>query len=186
MVIDRGGFIIRASNAIVTPDSWVHVAMTWGGSAGFSSIKLYINGREVSYSEETDGTLGGSDSGGRLRIGDDASKSKPLKGALDDLIIWKRELSQSEIEQIYRRAGDDIKFQIRSCYESDCGDKGYAGVGQNPSKWFSQSEMSGSNELPYFTLSGEQGRYFQYKAVLSTPSGVTAPSFTNVIIDGSN
>ncbi len=78
-------------------ETWYHVAMTYDGSF----LKLYVNGNP-------DGSLMASGpmttSAHPLWIGGESSGSWCFNGRLDELRLYKRALSASEIQAIYRAA----------------------------------------------------------------------------------
>ncbi len=78
----------------LTLNAWNHVAMTYDGS----KLRLYLNGqldREVAES----GTP--MQSGAPVRIGKGISMFTPFKGMIDEVRIYNRALSTSEIEEYY-------------------------------------------------------------------------------------
>ncbi len=103
-------------NAVVSQSQvpvgrWTYVALTFDSSAG--SVVLYINGSEDS-SVSIAGTLTGSGCG--LRIGDQScyaggTGSEVFYGVIDDVRIYGRALSASEVLQLYEPvAGIDPLF----------------------------------------------------------------------------
>ena len=83
-------------------DDWVHIVCTWTGNTSASGVKIYVNGNvststtasynydQVSYNRE-------------MVIGNIAwaSSNQPLNGAIDEINIFNRELTQSEINILY-------------------------------------------------------------------------------------
>lgn len=88
------------SGAVVT-NAWQHVAMTYDGSAGADQkIKFYVNGALIAAAH-----LGSNDNGGtpnttslstKIGIYGDAS-NLPFKGLIDEVEVFNRALSASEI-----------------------------------------------------------------------------------------
>ena len=84
----------------VPTEEWVHIVVTWDGN----TIKYYINGvkdnREDSYSN----TLNIVDND--LVIGKDApGVTEWFNGNLDDLYLYNRALSESEVQELYQNNG---------------------------------------------------------------------------------
>ncbi len=46
-------------------------------------------------------------------------------GSLDEHAIWNRPLTDSEIQQLYRRGANRIKLQVKSCVDASCNCKSY-------------------------------------------------------------
>jgi hypothetical protein len=93
---------VSAAGAI-TFNTWQHVAMTWDGSASASAVRLYVNGVEVTYSSATNavGTRV-NDALEDFKVGNDKSTARTFNGLIDDLQVWKRALSPSEVAALAR------------------------------------------------------------------------------------
>jgi hypothetical protein len=86
-----------AANSIAL-NAWQHVTVTWDGGASASGVHIYVNGREVSYATSTSGT--GSrvnDALEELKIGNDKSAARTFDGRIDEVRVWGRALSASEV-----------------------------------------------------------------------------------------
>ena len=70
--------------------TWSHVAVTYDGA----SLRLYVNGAQVS-SRAATGSLVAST--GALRIGGNSVWGEYFRGRIDELRIYNRSLSASEI-----------------------------------------------------------------------------------------
>lgn len=82
-------------------DQWQHVVVTYDGS----KIRGYINAQfknDVSVS----GVL--NNDPGPLYLGNTAYSSRPFYGSLDEVSIYNRALTQSEISQIYSNPGGQL------------------------------------------------------------------------------
>ncbi len=81
-------------------DSWSHVAVVWTGGSSASDVTFYINGDAVSKTNITNpsGTRA-NDTNSRLLIGDNAAGEAGFDGLIDNLAIYDRALSESEIDQ---------------------------------------------------------------------------------------
>jgi hypothetical protein len=94
--------LARNSATTVPLNKWTHVVVAWTGSSSASSIKLYINGAEVSYGATTDGAGSRlSDSAYDVVVGNWKSADRPFNGTLDDVRVYNRALSASEVQQLY-------------------------------------------------------------------------------------
>jgi uncharacterized membrane protein len=91
------GWIRRTSdigvtgNAAVAIDSWVHLAVTYDGSA----LNLYVNGSQVATRAITGAIATSSQP---LRIGGNASYGEFFDGTIDEVRIYNRALTASEIQ----------------------------------------------------------------------------------------
>jgi len=86
----------QSSSSGIPVGSWHHIAVTWDGSA--STISFYIDGSFVS-SAEGPGSIGTTNA--NLGIGqyhvDNPANQYWFNGLIDEVRIWNRALSQSEI-----------------------------------------------------------------------------------------
>jgi len=99
-----GGNAIRAvaTNNAFSDGAWHHLAVTYGGS-GHSSIKMYVDGTAQTLNVNLTGTVGTITYGTNLAFGvkeGTGSFSDKYDGDLDDIGIWKRELTATEISDL--------------------------------------------------------------------------------------
>jgi hypothetical protein len=59
---------------------------------------------------------------------------------IDEVAIWSRELNTNEIQELYRRGANRIKFQTRACTTADCSD--------NPT-WLGPALVKAGTAAPY-------------------------------------
>ncbi|KHD08271.1 hypothetical protein PN36_17380 [Candidatus Thiomargarita nelsonii] len=93
------GVKVLVSNTIPKTGKWYHIAATYDGSI----MRLYIDGVEDN-SKSYSAAIYPS-AGGKLMIGadDDSSElNQFLNGKIDDIRIYNRALSESEIQQLYQ------------------------------------------------------------------------------------
>lgn len=94
-------------------NQWVLVGVTWDNA----NFCLWLNGLK----ECSAGSSGVSVSGS-LRIGHNLDY---INGKADEFAVWDRSLSDSEIQQLYRRGGNRIKYQVKSCVDPACNCKSF-------------------------------------------------------------
>ena len=96
------------ANAI-TMNQWQFVAVTWDGSKTAANAHIYVNGNEVSYSVANNavGTRA-SDTANAFLIGNNPALSRTFKGNIDDVRVYNRALSVSEIKDLYNNTGTII------------------------------------------------------------------------------
>jgi hypothetical protein len=96
-------------NSLLTSGVWQHIVLTWNGSMTVSTgVLVYKNGVLVSNVTGTDGVTANSDSGSSLCIGSlsnigiaGCSGSSPADAKMDDVRIYNRVLSATEVLQLY-------------------------------------------------------------------------------------
>ncbi|MDQ1328108.1 MAG: hypothetical protein QG641_1393 [Candidatus Poribacteria bacterium] len=94
-----GQYTDMPSNGTIEIGSWNHVAITYNGSI----MKIYINGK---LDKEGNPGWGGKvikldtklDKG---RIGQNIRNDEPFPGIIDEVAIYRRELSEDEIKKNY-------------------------------------------------------------------------------------
>src|SRR5262249_15347221 len=95
----------RSTLGGLTQNSWQHVAATWDGSASATGVHIYINGVEPPYNADQDaaGVRVPDTAAVDLLIGNTASFDKQFSGAIDDVRVYARVLSQAEIATLVQR-----------------------------------------------------------------------------------
>jgi len=81
---------ILVNNALSTSGVWVHVAGTYDGS----TMRLYLNGTEQPGAVSVSGTVA---TGGGIHL---SSSGETLNGRLDDVRVYSRALSATEIQAL--------------------------------------------------------------------------------------
>lgn len=159
------------SLAPISISQWYHYAMV--KEAG--SFSLYLNGVLQGSVATTDPTYyTGSDQPmiGRTTCG---GTDYYFKGFLDEHAIWSRGLSATEVQQIYRRGANRIKYQFRTCTTGDCsdtGDSGWKGPNGTESTYFSELNNNSKNpanlQFSDYTSPITASKFFQYRAILES------------------
>jgi hypothetical protein len=92
----------RQSNSnSITLNQWQQVAVSWDGSENASNVHLYLNGTETGYYATINGTgTKISDAANPLSI-NDGTGNREFNGMIDDVRIYNRVLSASEIQAVY-------------------------------------------------------------------------------------
>lgn len=90
--VNRGGTDVSVlGTSTLIANAWAHVAVTYDAS----TLRLYVNGTEVARRSQT-GNI--ATSGGVLRIGGNAVWGEYFAGLIDEVRIYNRALSASEIQ----------------------------------------------------------------------------------------
>ena len=96
-------YIGRRSDAITSYDGlWIHLVGTYNGDGTSGGVKLYINGSQVDTAnkESNAGSYVAMENlGGDAHIGE--INSDYTNGKIDDVRIFKRELSSDEAKELY-------------------------------------------------------------------------------------
>ena len=101
---DSTDLTVQATNLSGTFYDWTHWAVTWGGSSNASDVHIYKNGEEVIYGIRTS-AVGSrvNDSAQNMIIGNSANP-RAFDGSIDDVRVYNRSLSSSEILGLYASA----------------------------------------------------------------------------------
>lgn len=155
---------------------WHHVAMTY--KDGGDGIKAYIDGKLVGTKAQT----GLIRSGGNATIGF-YSSSYFFNGLIDELTVFKRALTDTEIKDLYQRGAGKIRFQVRTCAEADCSDSVFVGPDGTSNTYYFEGLIN-TNGLPSIPLGqgATKNRYFQYKAYLEADAPGLVPNLESVEI----
>jgi len=111
---------------------------------------------------------------------DGSNKHQWLGGQIDEVAIFNRALSATEIADHYKRGATRLKLQARSCADATCSaEPSFVGQDGTSSTYFEDS-LTSFNNTPSFSLSGLTGRYLQYKAFLESDSASVTPELKSV------
>jgi hypothetical protein len=101
---NSGSNRLRAlSTNTIAADTWTHVAITYAGNSLIAGCALYINGSSETLTS-TEQTLSLTiQNSSNLVIGDHTSigTNRPFIGYLDEITAWNKQLSASEVSEIY-------------------------------------------------------------------------------------
>lgn len=109
--------LVRATaNNSVTLNAWNHVAMTWTGSSTATTVLIYINGREVSYSTTTNGSgARNSDAAESFAMGNDTAQFSKFDGKIDVARAFNYVRTPAQIAYDYNRGGPVGQWRIDEC-----------------------------------------------------------------------
>jgi len=91
---DIGISAADVTNAAFNTNTWYFVAVTWDGTTNANGVKLWLNGALVGQATATSTTF----SAGNINIGARQSFNEYWQGEIDEVRIYNRALSQSEIQ----------------------------------------------------------------------------------------
>lgn len=103
----------QQTTATFSFNTWHHFCVTYDGSENVSNIKLYTNGSLASMSPIDSGSWG-SFTDRPWRIGTDSFvvPADFFTGSLDEIKVWARELSSSDISEEYSRSEPIVKKRV--------------------------------------------------------------------------
>ena len=172
------GASVRAGPAV--PDNqWTHIVFVFNTTAPY--VKAYINGQEVSITQPSAVVNPGSVA---CRLGGYTdSVLHTLNGILDEVAVYNRVLSSSEVLDRYKRGIGRLKFQVRSCNDSACSGESFIGPDGTGASYYQWGNIN-SLSLPSFNLTNvANNQYFQYKVFFETIDSSYSPELKSVTIN---
>ena len=205
----NGGFAGSTASRVITSSQWFHIAMTSDGTR--SGSKLYINGAEQPIFGDA-GTW--ATVLGKLRVSTGSQNSGPVndsstwwnqgfKGYMDDIRIYSRALSASEVAILYSsgtslNSAPMIAAQPIATMTTNAGSQialSVSAYGKEPIyyQWYkSGNAISGANDSNYVISSTKTTDTGSYSVVVSNSIGsvtstastltVTAPRLSNLSV----
>jgi hypothetical protein len=202
-VDSNGVYIGRCmSGGSINDNNWRHVVGVWSGTSGAAvaatQFTIYIDGAAVAMTSRTVGTAPTAPiSGlGNMKIARHDPWSVNYSGELDEIAIWTRALTATEVQQLYQRGANRVRFQIRSCLSPTCADNPtWLGPDGSSATYFTElnnntapstglgAPLTGLPNLsfadyPFLILSNS--RYFQYQMLMQTDNTSYRPSVRSV------
>ena len=180
-VVDTTG----ADNYVISSQSlsagaWTHLCGTVNTSG---SIKIFVNGvQRGSLTWPAGRTI--RTATGSMQIGaQNISNSEyGMKGSIDEVAVFNRELSVSEIQAMYERAQARLRFQVRSCTNLTCEGSDYIGPDGTTGSYYEQ--LTGIAPTPFTLTNLPSGQYFQYQVLLSTSATALTPQISSITTSG--
>lgn len=119
-----------------------------------------------------------------LRLGNWGGGGRNWAGLMDEVALFNRAISATEVTDIYKRGATRLKFQVRSCSNAACSGASFAGPDSTANTFF--TELSNvALSTPSFSLTNVgSNRYFQYKASFETDNVDYSPELKSLSIDG--
>lgn len=110
--------ITAAFNSAYVTNQWSHIALTWdGGADGSASVKCVANNRDLTITASTiGGTYLAAGAGNIFQIGQSSSLSPD--GAINDIRVYDRILSRTEIAVLSQRIGIAYETIHRRSYKA--------------------------------------------------------------------
>ncbi len=95
--------VARSANNAITLNAWNHIVLTWTGSTTATTAKIYVNGTEVSYGTQTNGSgARATDAARDMIIGNNrvATLGRTFAGRIDEVYVFDGILSATEISTL--------------------------------------------------------------------------------------
>jgi len=161
---------------VVTPGRWYHVV---GTAQNGGAMQLYVNGA----AEGGTAAVGTMWTGGdRFLLGSNASGSGFFSGRMDEVAIYHRILSPTEIASRYARGAARLKFQVRTCYDAACSGETFTGPNGTASEYYSELDNEITTPPVQAVRRQANNRYFQYKAVLEFDAAAPLSQLASVTV----
>ncbi|MHA2060819.1 MAG: DUF2341 domain-containing protein [Candidatus Sifarchaeia archaeon] len=102
----------KTTDSVLTLDTWNFVTATWDGTLNNSGTKIYVNGVEATYSASGLNGTGTvvTEASANQRFGARNTDSFDMLGKMDEIRIYNRILSPSEVQQLYRWAPGPVGY----------------------------------------------------------------------------
>ncbi len=181
---DRALYYVEASTPRIGPvvldNVWTHIVFVFNSTTPY--VEAYVNGSPVSITQPSapvdPGAAVGCSVGGWT-----TSVLHPLDGVVDEVAMYTRALSASEVYDRYIRSLSKLKFQIRSCDDPACSGEIFVGPDGTASTFYEWG-ASTSNTTPSFSITNlVDNTYFQYKVFFETSDSAFTPELMSVTID---
>jgi hypothetical protein len=93
----------RQATSPISSGNWTHIISTYDGSGDSGGIKLYINGALASSASLHNNSFAGKTilNSSPVRIGRAAADGENFDGVIDEIGIWDRALTASEVSTLY-------------------------------------------------------------------------------------
>jgi|GEM_PF-1612799 len=169
------------SSQALTAGTWYHLCGTVNTS---TEVKIYVNGNQRGSIPWPSGRIMRNRTGS-VQIGAQniTNSEYGMKGMIDEVAIFNRELSATEIQFLHERARQKTTLQVRACHEATCSDSSFIGPDGTSSSFYSDESLS---ITPYSLINLDVSRYFQYKLSLNTSSTSLTPKIKSVSINGAS
>jgi Concanavalin A-like lectin/glucanases superfamily len=176
-----GNFGAVTSTNAINDGNWHHIAMSRVITTG--TTKIYVDG-----TLNQTATLGAFStitqpffSLGRIENTNPGINPIYFNGALDEMAMYDRALSDTEVADLYKRGVQRILFQVRSCPTNTC--SGISFKGPTSTTDFYSELGNPSNTLPVEILTGVSNNpFFQYRATLQVDDSAITPVLNSVTI----
>jgi hypothetical protein len=123
---------VQTHQAVLEPERWHHVAVTYDGSRSFRGVRIYVDGRVCSKDVQLDALNQTFASKEPFRIGAGNGPEARFRGAIDDVRIFSQALQSKELAIIsvpasiseilsrpHPRRSLHERYKLRACFLSE-------------------------------------------------------------------
>ena len=188
------GVIYSRFSCVVAPNQpivgvWNHIVAT----ANSSTMKIFLNGvEEKSKNYSITDWKPGYDINRALAIGTlypywtewPGLTGFSFKGEIDEVAIFTRVLSPTEVLDFYRRGAAGLKFQTRSCADDACSSSSFSGPDGTTGTFYSGAANSSAESSLSATLNLPANRFFQYKSFFNAANPDSSPALLQTGVSG--
>jgi len=184
----RNGPSLNACTGVVLEDGgWHHLAgVKRGHTAPAATVRLFVDGREVSADSYDFGVNSFTYDGGEIRLGgfNLGGTQYNTRIVVDEAAIWKRALSETEVSALHRRGTSRLELQIRICPDRTCDGEPFIGPDGTSSSYFTEADLVGAagDQRGNLVPLGLVGSVAQYRVRFSTASPTTSPGLRRVTL----
>ncbi len=204
--LDSNGIYIGRcmSGGAINDNNWHHIVGVWDGTAGVAvaaaQFTIYVDGAAVAMTNRAVGTAPNAPLTGLgdTKIARHDAWNVFYVGSIDEVAIWHRPLSATEVQQLYRRGANRVKYRIRSCLSPTCFDNPtWMGYDGSSATFFSElnnntlpAAMNGNvRTIPpvmdfsdFISLILPNSQYLQYEITMESDSLTLVPSVESVSV----
>jgi len=148
-VVDGSTDLVRDTAATtITLNQWNHVAVSWDGvMTTASTARIFVNGKEATYTGTTNGATRPDDGASSLYIGNASSTDRTFDGIIDQVKVFNYNRSQAQISWSYNKGGPIAHWKMDECQGTTINDmsgnsytgtltNATAGTCQTSGSWF--------------------------------------------------
>ncbi len=170
--------LVGATNLV--SGSWYHVALTWNAT----TMTIYVNGAQDTSAARVNGQLNWASNTANLDIARNSNSISSNRawyaGALDEIALFNRMLTATEVNDFYKRGSLKLRQQVRSCDDALCAGEIFIGPGGTGATYYDDLNNT-TNAPPSMTLSNlATNRYFQYKTYFDTDTASYGPGLSSI------
>ena len=130
--VNGSGLQTLKSNNYIIDGKFHHVVFTSSGS----NLYLYIDGKLDNQRSLVISAAGIDDPNSNMNFGSTHSDSPFF---LDEFALWSRTFTANDVQELYRRGANRVKYQVRTCSDETCSDDPeWKGPGGDGTTYFSE------------------------------------------------
>ncbi|KYG66156.1 hypothetical protein AZI86_03585 [Bdellovibrio bacteriovorus] len=166
-------------------NEWAHIVMTFDQGVTGERLKVYVNGVLVTGTPGSGagGTLHIKPGAFPLRVGMlDNTFTETFRGKIDEVAMYNRVLSESEVQARYRRGSNRLKFQVQTCATPAACNGTFLGPDGTAATYYTEAAQYDIAALTSINLTGVSGNNFRYKVTMENDEGTLTPLLKSVAV----